>query len=1102
MISRLFARMVDVIEAHAWFVLALWAAAAVGLTIVAPSLNEVGSTDTADFLPPDAPSQQADRVLAELFPDDPSRESSIVVFARDGGLTEGDEAYIASVTSAVTTGPLAEDVVGVQSTASSPELAAFLRSPDGEAELMIASMKHAPFSTSGTAAVERLRDHLHDTAPEGLTHHVTGIGGLAADQAEGIIESFDRTAIATVLLVLVILFIIYRSAVAALIPLLTIGLAFGVSNGLVSYVAQAGLKVNTMVGTFMVVMVFGAGTDYCLFLTSRYREDLHAGDSITTTVKRTTIVIGAVIAASAATVIVGFSSMITAEFGMFKTMGPAIGIAIAVTLAAGLTLTPALLRITASKAFWPRGLDEIRAEPEAIPARWYRLAEGIRRWPAYALLASVIVLQLPVTGLAWYSQSFNLVTDLPAGDDSRQGFETVEDHYPGGVISPVYLVVAADGPILEMERLAAIDRLTDALRTQPGLGQVRSITQPAGAPLTPDNLSELTGGVTDPAALGFDETTDLGPLFDALNSPSGLRITGEIIDAYPGLVELLGLLLGEDGNSTRLIIALEGNPYDNTALDAFGRIDDATAAALAGTALTGAQIHVGGPSSFYADMRAISNNDFRIIVAVILGAIFVVLALLLRSLVAPFYLLATVVLSYLATMGITVAVFQGLFGAEGITFWLAPFLFVILVALGADYNIFIMSRIREEADAGYEVHEAVSRGLTLTGRVITSAGLILAGTFAALLIAPLPNLQQIGFGVTVGILIDTFLVRSVMVPAATMLLGRWAFWPFIPGADRAALAETRRPRHIGLAGAATAALAVILAAIIVGGDTDEPIGVVAAAAAEDPDRVGVPANGTTRTEPTPTTTPATATPERADPTGEGTVGASSAPTTATTAVATSVTTAAPAPPTTSSPTPDGPGARIAVPRDGEWRYHATGAQQVGPSTSDIDEPSRTMVARTGGSDDAPEVQVRIETASYTREDIRRYAAGGVELLATTFAAQGATFGGPLDPPQLLALTPLRVGATWSGRSTTDGMTIDATAVVTAERDVTVPAGTFHCWEIQIDATISGDIEGEQHDTSCWVADLGLPVVIDQAMNGTYAGFDFVIDLHFELTATP
>lgn len=1089
MIARSFSRLVDAVEAYARWVLGLWVFAAVGLTLVAPSLNDVGSTDTADFLPGDAPSQEADRVLARLFPDDPTRESSIVVFARDGGLTDADHAYVGELTSTLTTGELAEDVSGVQSTATSPELAAFLRAPDGEAELLIASMADAPFSSSGAAAVERLRDHLEATAPEGLTHHVTGIGGIAADQATGVVESFDRTAVVTVVLVLVILFLIYRSAVAALVPLLTIGLAFGVANGLVAYAAQAGLKVNTMVGTFMVVMVFGAGTDYCLFLTSRYREDLHAGDPVAVTVKRTTMIIGAVIAASAATVIVGFTSMIGADFGIFKTMGPAIGLAIAVTLLAGLTLTPALLRLAGSKAFWPRSLDDIRGEAERVPPRWHRLADTVQRWPSHALLASIIVLQIPAAGLGWYSQSFNLVTDLPAGDDSRAGFETVEDHYPGGVISPVYLMVTADGPILANDRLAAIDRLTDALRSQPGLGQVRSITQPAGEPLTPDNIGELTGGITDPAALGFDQNTDLGPLFEKLNSPDGLRITGDIIDQYPGLVDMLGLLLGNDGNTTRLIVALEGNPYDNTALDAFERIDDTAAEALAGTALTGAEINLGGPSSFYADMREISNNDFRVIVAVILGAIFVVLALLLRSLVAPFYLLASVVLSYAATMGITVAVFQGLLGAEGITFWLAPFLFVILVALGADYNIFIMSRIREEADAGHEIHDAVRRGLTLTGRVITSAGLILAGTFAALLIAPLPNLQQIGFGVTVGILIDTFLVRSIMVPAATMLLGRWAFWPFIPGADPASLAATRQPRHIGAAGAATAALAVTLIAVVLGGSSDKPIDVVA----------GTPTSET----PTPTATP---------PSQDG----SQPPTTpATTEAAAAVTstTAAPAPttrpssttaPATSAPptTAPRPGARIVAPTEGTWHYHATGSQQVGMSTTDIDEQSPTTVTRTGGTDEAPEFRVRTETSSYTRDDTRRHGASGVELLATTFSAQGANFGGPLDPPQLLAKTPLEVGATWSGRSSTDGMTIDATARITRERDLTVPAGTYHCWEIQIDATITGDINGEQHDTSCWVPDLGLPVVTDQTMNGTYIGINFRLDLHFELTATP
>jgi uncharacterized membrane protein YdfJ with MMPL/SSD domain len=824
--DRIVVRVVSFIERHTGLVLALWVAAAIALTLVAPSLTDVGSSDTADFLPADAPSQQADAVLAKLFPGDPTRDASIVVFARPGGLTESDRTYMAEFSTVLTTGQVAPDVKALQSTATSPDLAPFLRSQDGDAELMVISMTSAPFSTTGTAAVERLRDHLDETAPDGLAHHVTGIGGLAADQAEGVVKSFDRTAIVTVLLVLLILFLIYRSVVAALIPLLTIGLAFGVAQGLIGYAAQAGLKVNTMVGTFMVVMVFGAGTDYCLFLTSRYREDLHAGDPIATTVRRTTLVIGAVIAASAATVIVGFTSMYSADFGIFKTMGPSIGIAIAVTLVAGLTLTPALLRLAGDHAFWPRKMPDIRAAPEAISDRWRRIGDAVQNRPAEVLLASIILLLMPAAGLGWYLQSFNLVADLPSGDDSRAGFEVVEDHYPGGVISPVYLVVRTDGPILADERLAAIDKLTDALRAQPGVAEVRSVTQPAGAPLTPDNVGELTGGSIDPGALGFDETTDLGPLFDGMNAPGGLRLTGPVLARYPQLTQHLGLLLGADGNSTRLIVALAGNPYDNTALDAFEQIDDTTANALAGTALTGAQINVGGPSSFYADMRQISNKDFRLIVAVILGAIFVVLALLLKSLVAPFYLLASVVLSYAATMGITVAFFQGLLGAEGITFWLAPFLFVILVALGADYNIFIMSRIREEADAGHEIHDAVNRGLTLTGRVITSAGLILAGTFAALLIAPLPNLQQIGFGVTVGILIDTFIVRSLLVPAATMLLGRWAFWPRVPAG---ATPIPHRRVHAGLAGAGVAALASVLIVLVVAGGITPPVRVVGAA---------------------------------------------------------------------------------------------------------------------------------------------------------------------------------------------------------------------------------------------------------------------------------
>ena len=778
-------------ERFAWLIVGAWLVAAVVLGAMAPSLNEVGTPDTASFLPAHAPSQQADRVISELFPDDPSREAAVIVMARDGGLTEQDRSFIDGVGRYLES-PEAEETYGqVQSTFNEPDLAPFLQSPDGEAELIVASLEFGPFSTSANDAIGDLRDRLRTQSPEGLSVNVSGIGGLAADQADALIESFDRTAIISVLLVLLILIWVYRSAVAPLIALATIGIAFLVAQGAIAYLAEAGFEVSSMVATFMVVMAFGAGTDYCLFIVSRYREELAAGEPVPATVRRAMTIIGAVIAASAGTVIVGFLSMTTAQFGIYRTMGPAIGIAILVTLAASLTLTPALLQVCGHRAFWPQALDTVRAQGADSSPRWERVGALVRRRPVVLLVMCTVGLAAPATALTQHTASFDLINDLPPDADARQGFSTLERHFPGGTISPVYVVVRDDQPILDDGRTDAIDELTDALRSVPGVAEVRSLTQPAGEPLTPENLEELAGSA-NLANLGLepDDPTTQQLLAD-LESDEGLRLSASLLHSAPGLQERLAPLAGEDGRSTRLIIALEGNPYENDALDVFEHIDDETASALEATDLADASVSVGGPTAFYADMRTIGERDFKVLSVVLLVAIFVVLALLLRSLVAPLYLLATVVLSYAATMGIAVIVFQGILDDPGITFWLAPFLFVVLVALGADYNIFIMSRIREEAEAGHSVAEATHRGLVLTGRIITSAGLILAGTFAALMLAPLPNLRQIGFGVTVGILIDTFIVRSLLLPSITILLHRWAFWPNTPGTDRPA-EPTRR----------------------------------------------------------------------------------------------------------------------------------------------------------------------------------------------------------------------------------------------------------------------------------------------------------------------
>ncbi|MFY9585960.1 MAG: MMPL family transporter, partial [Actinomycetota bacterium] len=261
-----------------------------------------------------------------------------------------------------------------------------------------------------------------------------------------------------------------------------------------------------------------------------------------------------------------------------------------------------------------------------------------------------------------------------------------------------------------------------------------------------------------------------------LVSAGNLGLTPQLVESIPGLRKQLGFFISPDEKATRLFVTLSREPYAAASLDAVTVMRSQARFALSKTPLEDAEILATGSAAFFDDIRTLSTHDFRtIIIAVVIG-IFVVLALLLRSLVAPTYLIFTVLLSLLATLGLTTFVFQIVGGQPGVAWWLPPFLFVMLVALGADYNIFLMSRIREEARV-YTTADATARGLALTGHVITSAGLILAGTFGALLFAPLRSLQQYGFAVTIGILLDTFVVRSLLVPSIAVLLGRHNWWP-------------------------------------------------------------------------------------------------------------------------------------------------------------------------------------------------------------------------------------------------------------------------------------------------------------------------------------
>ncbi|MDQ4006221.1 MAG: MMPL family transporter [Actinomycetota bacterium] len=332
--------------------------------------------DNSAFLPGTSPSVIGAEEVARVWPEDDIGNSGALVFRRESGLMAEDEETIRTVEEWLRSADAPDNVRSTQSPYSRPELEEALVSPDGKVVLLVVVFSTAPFTPETDAAVETIRGHVRRTVPSGLEVHLTGNAGVATDQSTAIDAAVERTTIITLVLVVAILLWVYRSPVTAIVPLTTVGIALGVSRGVIALLAERGFDVSGIVETFMVVIIFGAGTDYCLFIVSRFKEELGVGpaEDRRRVLVGTMAVIGGVIASSAATVIVGFASQGVADFGLYRTSGPAMAIAVVITLLAGLTLTPALLALFGRWAFWPwkpQQADEDEGdhpEPETAPA--------------------------------------------------------------------------------------------------------------------------------------------------------------------------------------------------------------------------------------------------------------------------------------------------------------------------------------------------------------------------------------------------------------------------------------------------------------------------------------------------------------------------------------------------------------------------------------------------------------------------------------------------------------------------------------------------------------------------------------------------------------
>lgn len=1218
-----------------------WIVLLIAVTIFAPNISDVVVSDQSGYLPPDEPSVVAAEIAARYFPEQASPSQAVLVIESDQGSMrdEAGQAYLANL-KAWLENALPSQTVGQVLSPTDPNLADRLVSSDGRVAMIFVGLNGSVEDPATLEALADVRARLK-AAPAGLTGYVTGSVAIADDYKSGALDSVNRTTLITVVLVIAILLIIYRSPVSPIVPLATIGIAFLVSRGLLAWLTNFGLTVSSITEVFLVVLLFGAGTDYCLFLVSRFREYMADGLPGPEGARRTVGRVGETITSSASTVIVGMVALSFAQMGLFASTGPSMALGVAITLLAGLTLTPALLALLGRWAFWPGGA---RRASEGV--FWGRLAHRVTARPWLPLILAMVVL-LP---LAIYGQgqrrNFDLLSDLPDDTPSKAGFKLLSETFGAGEMQPLDVVVTEIYAARNPAGLAHIHALTQDLLAMPGVADVRSLTLPDGqqapelgdalrvdAQLTrasrtiddlrrqagdlsalattrasqatagfdslriylnelavafPDlatntehqaalaalndlvaaiqtgqqrllvsaQLAEAAGGLADAfnapetavnvtdratldeatarfstlrlylssmaeahpalaemdgyddalAALGRVETTlanitdallvstqldalaqslsdaaaalaDPATLTDLAASPGQVASLAvldaylqELVAAYPSLAaqpslqsatkhlqavqaaaeemapglpvsDQLALVAqqmdataaaleenplalapraGEPGAAEQMaalvaylaelgaaypslaatenyqtaavvlaemsaslekidpaqaaaliarvkeslatlsaafaglsataaetlpeatfiphnlpgsvtallpglatmqdeltaaaedvaalaetvrqempaatfvptllsvdvpqailpqelitdpLLALQASLDDLAAalerlsvaaaahlpdatyvplealiaseadaaveplladLDAFQVALSALAQAFAGRddaffvplGLTGAQEaadlerlldtyttpngnaarlqvvladdpftaaamdtvtrlrtqvthashgYVSGSTATNLDLQNVLDRDFVRVVLLVIVGVSIVLILLLRSLVAPIYMMATILLSYGATLGVTRLIFDGIFH-QGIT-WFVPFLiFVVLVALGMDYNIFLMGRVKEEV-ASHGTRAGIERAVQHTGGIITSAGIIMACTFGAMMSSSLQGLVQLAFAIAVGMLLDTFVIRTTLMPAIAVLLDRWNWWP-------------------------------------------------------------------------------------------------------------------------------------------------------------------------------------------------------------------------------------------------------------------------------------------------------------------------------------
>ena len=706
----------------------VWIGVIVTLALVAPPISEVTTNEQEEFLPVGVESVQALEILRNKYPMDDGIPA-IAVFHSDDGFDEfelgGIHDYIKFLGSDDLPGVIFDQIP----TLDGYSLINAFKSSDGSTFAIPFKVTGSPsdpsFSNSIDAAVAQAQ--LIGGRVQ-VDANLTGPATILRDAVK-IFQSIDlRITLVTILVVIVIMFFIYRAPGLVFIPLFILVSALMVARFVAALVVDlTGLPLNDQVTSIMSVLLFGVGTNYVLFIVARYREEITNSSDRFRAMESAMRKVGPSIIGSSMTTVVAMFLLIFSTLGSFKTMGPMLAITVSIMLIVALTVLPAAIVLMSRLAFWPSRTIASQQNLLTKPI-WEKIGRFVVNRPKTVFLVTTAILLIAITPSFRMVPSFNFIDGFPDDVESKSGYALLKKGFAPGDLSPTSVFIhTPDHDVIDHS--AFIEGLANAIEDNPGVNYVKGMTRPYGS---------YIGQQVDEASLKM------------FNSP--------------------------DGTTSRLDVSLMGDPYSEKALTVIEDIRSIIQSTINSQSITGVEVLVGGDTAVQLDTKTVIDEDTRLLAPLILFAILCVLILIQRSFVAPLYLLFSVIISYAATFGISIFIFQDILNHTGVAYSNGIWIFVFLVALGADYNIFVIARIKEETERlGF--NEGIAVAVGKTGGVVTSAGIILASTFAVLTTLPLRDVFQLGMAVMLGVLIDTFVVRTLLVPSMAAILKNYSWWP-------------------------------------------------------------------------------------------------------------------------------------------------------------------------------------------------------------------------------------------------------------------------------------------------------------------------------------